>query len=163
MWRRWGGTGGQRVALLPVCSGLVVSPRLIGHPLQCSASCGPGYRQRLVSCSQVHMDNESYEYSHQSLSSCPGTPPESYMPCDLEPCPPPLEWRVGIWGPVSSSLPTFTHHLLIHYQVVQRAFLTFWPIRRNQMSMSHLLPPPDSCVGLKSTEKLQLLQWLFLN
>lgn len=87
---------------LPVWSGLVVSPRLICPPLQCSASCGPGYRQRLVSCSEVHVENENYEYSHQSLSSCPGTPPESYMPCDLEPCPPPLEWRVGIWGPVSA-------------------------------------------------------------
>lgn len=117
---------------LPVWSGLVVSPRPICPPLQCSASCGPGYRQRLVSCSEVHVENENYEYSHQSLSSCPGTPPESYMPCDLEPCPPPLEWRVGIWGPVSARLKTFIHQLFIQYRVpkkmlprlgVQRAIL----------------------------------------
>lgn len=75
---------------------------LVIYPLlQCSASCGQGYRQRLISCSEVHVENENYEYGHQSLSNCPGTPPESYMPCNLDPCPPPQEWRVGIWGPVS--------------------------------------------------------------
>ncbi len=69
--------------------------------LQCSVSCGQGYRQRLISCSEVHVENDNYEYGHQSLSNCPGTPPESYMPCNLGPCPPPVEWRVGIWGLVS--------------------------------------------------------------
>lgn len=71
--------------------------------LQCSASCGQGYRQRLISCSEVHVENDNYEYGHQSLSNCPGTPPESYMPCNLGPCPLLQEWRVGIWGPVSES------------------------------------------------------------
>ncbi|XP_035517600.1 A disintegrin and metalloproteinase with thrombospondin motifs 9-like [Morone saxatilis] len=71
--------------------------------LQCSASCGQGYRQRLISCSEVHVENDNYEYGHQSLSNCPGTPPESYMPCNLDPCPPPQEWRVGIWGLCSVS------------------------------------------------------------
>lgn len=78
---------------------LVISPTL-----QCSASCGQGYRQRLVSCSEVHVENENYEYGHQSLSNCPGTPPESYMSCSLDPCPPPQAWRVGTWGPVSEPL-----------------------------------------------------------
>lgn len=72
-------------------------------PLQCSVSCGQGYRQRLISCSEVHGENENYEYGHQSLSNCPGTPPESYMPCHLDPCPSPQAWRVGIWGPVCVS------------------------------------------------------------
>lgn len=71
--------------------------------LQCSASCGQGYRQRLVSCSEVHVENDNYEYGHQSLSNCPGTPPESYMPCNLGPCLPPQDWRVGIWGVVSQT------------------------------------------------------------
>ena len=71
---------------------------------QCSASCGQGYRQRLISCSEVHVENDNYEYGHQSLSNCPGTPPESYMLCNLDPCPSPQEWRVGIWGPVSESV-----------------------------------------------------------
>lgn len=87
---------------LPLPSGpftLVVVP-----PLQCSASCGQGYRQRLISCSEVHVESENYQYGHQSLSNCPGTPPESYMPCHLDPCPSPQAWQVGLWGPVSEPL-----------------------------------------------------------
>ncbi|XP_068172035.1 A disintegrin and metalloproteinase with thrombospondin motifs 9-like [Antennarius striatus] len=76
---------------------------ITGEWTECSSSCGQGYRQRLVSCSEVHVENDNYEYSHQSLSNCPGTPPESYMPCNLDPCPPPQEWRVGIWGQCSVS------------------------------------------------------------
>uniref|UniRef100_A0A8C7ZK55 ADAM metallopeptidase with thrombospondin type 1 motif, 9 n=1 Tax=Oryzias sinensis TaxID=183150 RepID=A0A8C7ZK55_9TELE len=70
----------------------------------CSATCGRGYRQRLVYCSEVHLENNNYEYSHQSLSNCPGSPPESYMPCNLIPCPPTQEWRVGIWGEVRKKM-----------------------------------------------------------
>ncbi|KAM9813380.1 A disintegrin and metalloproteinase with thrombospondin motifs 9 [Neosynchiropus ocellatus] len=76
---------------------------ITGEWTECSSSCGPGYRQRLVSCSEVHVENENYEYGHQSLSNCPGTPPESFTPCNLEPCPSLLEWRVGTWGPCSAS------------------------------------------------------------
>uniref|UniRef100_A0A3B4VJ60 ADAM metallopeptidase with thrombospondin type 1 motif 9 n=1 Tax=Seriola dumerili TaxID=41447 RepID=A0A3B4VJ60_SERDU len=76
---------------------------ITGEWTECSASCGQGYRQRLISCSEVHVENDNYEYGHQSLSNCPGTPPESYMPCNLDPCPVPQEWRVGIWGPCSAS------------------------------------------------------------
>ncbi|XP_053298458.1 A disintegrin and metalloproteinase with thrombospondin motifs 9 [Pleuronectes platessa] len=76
---------------------------ITGDWTECSASCGQGYRQRLISCSEVHVETDNYEYGHQSLSNCPGTPPESYMPCNLDPCLLPQEWRVGIWGecPVS--------------------------------------------------------------
>ncbi|XP_029990964.1 A disintegrin and metalloproteinase with thrombospondin motifs 9 isoform X1 [Sphaeramia orbicularis] len=76
---------------------------ITGEWTECSVSCGQGYRQRLISCSEVHVENDNYEYGHQSLSNCPGTPPESYMPCNLDLCPPPQEWRVGIWGPCSVS------------------------------------------------------------
>lgn len=76
---------------------------ITGEWTECSASCGQGYRQRLISCSEVHVENDNYEYGHQSLSNCPGTPPESYMPCNLDPCPSPQEWRVGIWGLCSVS------------------------------------------------------------
>ncbi|XP_054472137.1 A disintegrin and metalloproteinase with thrombospondin motifs 9-like [Anoplopoma fimbria] len=76
---------------------------ITGEWTECSASCGQGYHRRLISCSEVHVENDNYEYGHQSLSNCPGTPPESYMPCNLDPCPPPQEWRVGIWGPCSVS------------------------------------------------------------
>ncbi|MED6234510.1 hypothetical protein ATANTOWER_032317, partial [Ataeniobius toweri] len=74
---------------------------ITGEWTECSVSCGQGYRQRLVSCSEVHVENDNYKYGHQSLSNCPGTPPESYMPCSLGSCPLPQEWRAGIWGPVS--------------------------------------------------------------
>uniref|UniRef100_A0A3B3V505 ADAM metallopeptidase with thrombospondin type 1 motif 9 n=1 Tax=Poecilia latipinna TaxID=48699 RepID=A0A3B3V505_9TELE len=76
---------------------------ITGEWTECSVSCGQGYRQRLVSCSEVHVENDNYEYGHQSLSNCPGTPPESYMPCHLGTCPPPQEWRAGVWGPCSVS------------------------------------------------------------
>uniref|UniRef100_A0AAQ4QA41 ADAM metallopeptidase with thrombospondin type 1 motif, 9 n=1 Tax=Gasterosteus aculeatus aculeatus TaxID=481459 RepID=A0AAQ4QA41_GASAC len=89
-----------RSQLFPICYFLpVISPLL-----QCSASCGQGYRQRPISCSEVPVENDNYEYGHQSLSNCQGTPPEIYMPCNLDPCPAPQEWKVGIWGPVSESI-----------------------------------------------------------
>lgn len=83
---------------------MLLSYRIFSLPWQCSASCGQGYHRRLVSCSEVHAGNDNYEYGHQSLSNCPGTPPESYMPCSQGPCPPTHEWRVGVWGPVSGFL-----------------------------------------------------------
>uniref|UniRef100_A0AAV2M8W4 GON domain-containing protein n=1 Tax=Knipowitschia caucasica TaxID=637954 RepID=A0AAV2M8W4_KNICA len=70
---------------------------------QCSVSCGRGYRHRLVSCSEAHTEKGNYEYSPQSLSSCPDTPPESYTPCDTAPCGHMQEWRVGSWGQCSVS------------------------------------------------------------
>uniref|UniRef100_A0AAQ4QNA1 ADAM metallopeptidase with thrombospondin type 1 motif, 9 n=1 Tax=Gasterosteus aculeatus aculeatus TaxID=481459 RepID=A0AAQ4QNA1_GASAC len=76
---------------------------ITGEWTECSASCGQGYRQRPISCSEVPVENDNYEYGHQSLSNCQGTPPEIYMPCNLDPCPAPQEWKVGIWGPCSVS------------------------------------------------------------
>ncbi|XP_037388444.1 A disintegrin and metalloproteinase with thrombospondin motifs 9 [Pygocentrus nattereri] len=76
---------------------------ITGDWTECSVTCGQGYKRRLVSCSEVHAGNENYEYGHQASSDCPGTPPESYMACNLPPCPPSHTWRVGIWGPCSVS------------------------------------------------------------
>lgn len=74
------------------------------------------------------MENDNYEYGHQSLSNCPGTPPESYMPCNLGPCPPPQEWRVGIWGVVSESMVLMlSSHLSVFCQDGQACLQSHYP------------------------------------
>uniref|UniRef100_A0A8C5K7Q4 ADAM metallopeptidase with thrombospondin type 1 motif 9 n=1 Tax=Jaculus jaculus TaxID=51337 RepID=A0A8C5K7Q4_JACJA len=69
----------------------------------CSMSCGKGYKQRLVSCSEVYMGKENYEYSYQTTMNCPGTQPPSIHPCYLRDCPVLATWRVGNWGSCSVS------------------------------------------------------------
>ena len=71
---------------------------------QCSVTCGKGYRQRLVSCSEIYTGKENYEYSYQSTVNCPGTQPPSVHPCYLRDCPVSATWRVGNWGSVSRGL-----------------------------------------------------------
>uniref|UniRef100_A0A3B3BTR9 ADAM metallopeptidase with thrombospondin type 1 motif, 9 n=1 Tax=Oryzias melastigma TaxID=30732 RepID=A0A3B3BTR9_ORYME len=87
---------------------------ITGEWTECSATCGRGYRQRLVYCSEVHLESNNYEYSHQSLSNCPGSPPESYLPCNLIPCPPTQEWRVGNWGECSVSCGDGVMERMVH-------------------------------------------------
>lgn len=68
---------------------------------QCSVTCGKGYRQRLVSCSEVFAGQDSYEYTYHASASCPGAQPPSVQPCHLGDCPVSAAWRVGNWGSVS--------------------------------------------------------------
>lgn len=87
--------------------GLWRLPRPLPQPLppplspQCSVTCGKGYKQRLVSCSEIYTGKENYEYGHQTATSCPGTQPPSVHPCYLRECPVSATWRVGNWGSVS--------------------------------------------------------------
>lgn len=71
---------------------------------QCSVTCGKGYKQRLVSCSEIYTGKENYEYSYQTTINCPGMQPPSVQPCFLRECPVSATWRVGNWGSVSSQL-----------------------------------------------------------
>uniref|UniRef100_A0A452S7J2 ADAM metallopeptidase with thrombospondin type 1 motif 9 n=1 Tax=Ursus americanus TaxID=9643 RepID=A0A452S7J2_URSAM len=75
---------------------------LSSRPLssQCSVTCGKGYKQRLVSCSEIYPGKENYEYSYQTTINCPGTQPPSVHPCYLRECPVSATWRVGNWGSV---------------------------------------------------------------
>lgn len=79
------------------CSSL--SPKPVSP--QCSVTCGKGYKQRLVSCSEIYTGKENYEYGHQTATNCPGMQPPSVHPCYLRDCPISATWRVGNWGSVS--------------------------------------------------------------
>ncbi|KAG9346916.1 hypothetical protein JZ751_005843 [Albula glossodonta] len=53
---------------------------LTGAWSQCSASCGPGYQQRMVSCSEMHSSQDSHSYTPHGLphADCPKPhPPET--------------------------------------------------------------------------------------
>lgn len=94
-------------------TGLVSSPPILGslpeaggaHRYflcpQCSVTCGKGYRQRLVSCSEIYTGKDHYEYGYQNTVNCPGTQPPHIQPCYLRECPILASWRVGNWGSVS--------------------------------------------------------------
>ncbi|KAG8560917.1 hypothetical protein GDO81_015183 [Engystomops pustulosus] len=63
---------------------------------ECSAECGGGYQSRLVFCT---IDNEAYpDYM------CAGkTAPASNRTCSTQPCPQTKSWKVGEWGPCTTT------------------------------------------------------------
>uniref|UniRef100_A0A7M4FG01 ADAM metallopeptidase with thrombospondin type 1 motif 9 n=1 Tax=Crocodylus porosus TaxID=8502 RepID=A0A7M4FG01_CROPO len=69
--------------------------------LVCSVTCGKGYKQRLVSCSEIYTGKDHYEYGYQNTVNCPGTQPPNIHPCYLGECPVLATWRVGNWGSCS--------------------------------------------------------------
>lgn len=67
--------------------------------LQCTPSCGPGFRHRIVLC-------KSGDHSATlPTSQCyEGSKPPTSMRCNLRRCPPP-RWVTGEWGEVGTILP----------------------------------------------------------
>ncbi|XP_061825570.2 A disintegrin and metalloproteinase with thrombospondin motifs 20 [Nerophis lumbriciformis] len=77
-----------------------------GEWSQCSASCGVGYQQRVVSCSKIPSSRASHLYSAQSLAAaihCPDPRPASSRPCLLKDCLQASYWKVGLWSKCSQT------------------------------------------------------------
>ncbi|XP_072340509.1 A disintegrin and metalloproteinase with thrombospondin motifs 20 isoform X1 [Scyliorhinus torazame] len=76
---------------------------ITGEWSECSASCGPGYQQRMVYCTEVHSDQDHYSYDppSPSISDCPDPPPINIEECNVRECPPSASWRVGAWSKCS--------------------------------------------------------------
>lgn len=102
-WLLW--APGYTQGSSPVClSQSCVNQPFWSLPFQCSVTCGKGYKQRLVSCSEIYTGKENYEYSYQTTVHCPGIQPPRVQPCYLPECPVSATWRVGNWGSVSQCL-----------------------------------------------------------
>ncbi|XP_041417723.1 A disintegrin and metalloproteinase with thrombospondin motifs 9 isoform X2 [Xenopus laevis] len=74
---------------------------LTGEWSECSVTCGNGYKQRLVTCSEVYSSKDHYEYGYQSSANCPGEQPPTVQNCYQGECPISASWRVGNWGKCS--------------------------------------------------------------
>uniref|UniRef100_A0A4W5QA44 ADAM metallopeptidase with thrombospondin type 1 motif 20 n=1 Tax=Hucho hucho TaxID=62062 RepID=A0A4W5QA44_9TELE len=79
---------------------------ITGEWSQCSASCGLGYQQRIVSCS-MKPSSTLHPYdaqsSAQSRPHCPEPHPPSTRQCLLWDCPQAAYWKVGPWSKCSQT------------------------------------------------------------
>ncbi|XP_077425592.1 A disintegrin and metalloproteinase with thrombospondin motifs 20 [Vanacampus margaritifer] len=73
---------------------------------QCSASCGVGYQQRVVSCSTTPSSQAPRLYAAQSPAAgtrCPEPRPLNTRPCLLKDCLHGSYWKVGPWSKCSQT------------------------------------------------------------
>nr|XP_046249772.1 A disintegrin and metalloproteinase with thrombospondin motifs 20 isoform X1 [Scatophagus argus] len=80
---------------------------ITGEWSQCSASCGVGYQQRIVSCSVTPSSQALHAYAAAQFSSastnCPEPHPPGTRPCLLRECPHTAYWKVGPWSKCSQT------------------------------------------------------------
>ncbi|KAL4005532.1 hypothetical protein ACER0C_005245 [Sarotherodon galilaeus] len=78
---------------------------ITGEWSMCSASCGVGYQQRIVSCSLMPTSPAQGVYAQSSFAgtSCPEPRPPGTRPCLLTECPHMSYWKVGLWSKCSQT------------------------------------------------------------
>uniref|UniRef100_A0A3Q4N4X1 ADAM metallopeptidase with thrombospondin type 1 motif 20 n=1 Tax=Neolamprologus brichardi TaxID=32507 RepID=A0A3Q4N4X1_NEOBR len=78
---------------------------ITGDWSMCSASCGVGYQQRIVSCSLMPTSPAQGVYTQSSFASinCPEPRPPGTRPCLLTECPHMSYWKVGPWSKCSQT------------------------------------------------------------
>ncbi|XP_034962630.2 A disintegrin and metalloproteinase with thrombospondin motifs 9 isoform X3 [Zootoca vivipara] len=127
---------------------------ITGDWSECSVTCGKGYKQRLVSCSEIYTGKDHYEYGYQNTVNCPGTQPPNVQSCYLGECPVLASWRVGNWGSCSVSCGNGVMHrsvqcLTNNDQVSSLCLDKLKPEERRTCHNIHDCELPTSCKEVK--------------